>query len=108
MQKEGFGGEVKRAEPMLRASRSSVLRSETYGATRGDGAADAPARSAGASAALPCLTVTTALEQEKGEDEKPLPGPRKKQADALTENIKWMASVLGKERVGFLTLTLGD
>jgi hypothetical protein len=58
--------------------------------------------------ALPCLFVTTASEQKKEEEEKPLPGPRKKQADALTENIKWMASVFGKERVGFLTLTLGD
>jgi len=37
-----------------------------------------------------------------------LPGPRKKQADALTENIKWMATTCGQERVGFLTLTLGD
>ena len=59
-------------------------------------------------AALPCLFVTTALEQGKQEEEKPLPGPRKKQADALTENIKWMASTFGKERIGFLTLTLGD
>jgi hypothetical protein len=37
-----------------------------------------------------------------------LPGPRKKQADALTENIKWMADTFGKELVGFLTLTVGD
>jgi hypothetical protein len=59
-------------------------------------------------AALPCLFVTTASERGKQEEEKPLPGPRKKQADALTENIKWMASTFGKEGIGFLTLTLGD
>jgi hypothetical protein len=37
-----------------------------------------------------------------------LPGPRKKQAEALTQNILWMADTFGKERIGFLTLTLGD
>jgi hypothetical protein len=37
-----------------------------------------------------------------------LPGPRKKQADALTENIKCLAKTFGNERIGFLTLTLGD
>jgi excisionase family DNA binding protein len=53
----------------------------------------------------PCLFVTTASK----DDEKPLlPGPRKKQAEALTQNILWMADTFGKERIGFLTLTLGD
>jgi hypothetical protein len=53
---------------------------------------------------LPCLFETTA-----SKDEVPaLPGPRKKQAEALTENIQWMAATFGKERIGFLTLTLGD
>ena len=55
-------------------------------------------------AALPCLFVTTASEEERA----PLPGPRKKQAEALTENIKWLAETFGNERIGFLTLTLGD
>src|SRR5208282_3225793 len=58
--------------------------------------------------ALPCLFVTTASKEEKKEENRPVPGPRKKQADALTENIKWMAETFGKERIGFLTLTLGD
>ena len=84
------------------------MNSENSQSGKSEGAADASARSAGASAALPCLFVTTASEQGKQEEEKPLPGPRKKQADALTENIKWMASAFGKERIGFLTLTLGD
>ncbi len=53
---------------------------------------------------LPCLFETTASEDETP----PLPGPRKKQAEALTQNIQWMAATFGKERIGFLTLTLGD
>lgn len=58
-------------------------------------------------AALPCLFVTTASDP-KEEDSSPLPGPRRKQAEALTENIKWTAAVFGREFIGFLTLTLGD
>lgn len=65
------------------------------GAERG-GAAPAPP--------LPCLFETTASD----DDRPPLPGPRKKQAQALTENIKWMAEAFGRECIGFLTLTLGD
>jgi len=53
---------------------------------------------------LPCLSITTASKDSPP----PLPGPRKKQAYALTENIKWMADTFGQERIGFLTLTLGD
>jgi hypothetical protein len=71
-------------------------------------AADAPGAAGGTVAALPCLFVTTASKDSQEEEKSPLPGPRKKQADALTANIKWMAATFGKERVGFLTLTLGD
>ncbi len=53
---------------------------------------------------LPCLFETTASKDEVS----PLPGPRKKQAEALSQNIKWMAAMFGKGRIGFLTLTLGD
>ncbi|HEX3720857.1 MAG TPA: hypothetical protein VH595_23135 [Verrucomicrobiae bacterium] len=53
---------------------------------------------------LPYLFETTASKDEVS----PLPGPRKKQAEALTQNIQWMAATFGKERIGFLTLTLGD
>ena len=69
---------------------------------------DAHGEAVGTAAALPCLFVTTASEQKNGELEKPLPGPRKKQAEALTENIQWLAETFGPERIGFLTLTLGD
>jgi len=37
-----------------------------------------------------------------------MPGTRAKQAKALAYNIKWMADTFGVERVGFLTLTVGD
>jgi hypothetical protein len=57
---------------------------------------------------LPCLFVTTASEEKTDEENRPVPGPRKKQADALTENIKWLAVTFGKEHIAFLTLTLGD
>src|ERR1700734_2572208 len=53
---------------------------------------------------LPCLFETTASKDES----RPLPGPRRKQAEALSQNIQWMAERFGKERIGFLTLTLGD
>ncbi|PAW76247.1 MAG: hypothetical protein B9S33_21010 [Pedosphaera sp. Tous-C6FEB] len=69
-----------------------------------EGAA-ADARAARAAAALPCLFETTASEEDSPP---PLPGPRRKQAQALTDNIKWLADIFGNERIGFLTLTLGD
>jgi len=37
-----------------------------------------------------------------------MPGTKAKQASALAYNIKWMADTFGIERVGFLTLTVGD
>jgi len=37
-----------------------------------------------------------------------MPGTKAKQASALAYNIKWMADTFGVERVGFLTLTVGD
>src|SRR5580658_5843951 len=61
-------------------------------------------RAAPPASGLPCLFETTASRDEVP----PLPGPRKKQAEALTQNIQWMAETFGKERIGFLTLTLGD
>jgi hypothetical protein len=54
---------------------------------------------------LPCLFETTASNDD---ETPPLPGPRKKQAETLTQNILWMAETFGEERIGFLTLTLGD
>jgi hypothetical protein len=74
---------------------------QAHGGTEGPGA---ERRAAPPASGLPCLFETTASKDEVP----PLPGPRKKQAEALTQNIQWMAATFGKERVGFLTLTLGD
>jgi hypothetical protein len=74
---------------------------QACGGTEGPGA---ERREAPPALGLPCLFVTTASKDEVP----PLPGPRKKQAEALTQNIQWMAVTFGKERIGFLTLTLGD
>jgi hypothetical protein len=74
---------------------------QAHGGTEGPGA---ERREAPPASGLPCLFETTASE----DDVPPLPGPRKKQAEALTQNIQWMAATFGKERIGFLTLTLGD
>lgn len=37
-----------------------------------------------------------------------MPGPKRRQAEALAQNIRWLCETFGKERVGFLTLTCGD
>lgn len=37
-----------------------------------------------------------------------LPGPKRKQAWVLDENIRWLVETFGRERIGFLTLTVGD
>lgn len=37
-----------------------------------------------------------------------MPGTKAKQAKALAFNIKWMGETFGVERLGFLTLTVGD
>ena len=66
--------------------------------------AERPFRAARPGLPLPCLFVTTATD----EDSKVLPGPLKKQMEAWTRNVKWMAETFGVERLGFLTLTVGD
>jgi hypothetical protein len=75
------------------------METETAGGPGQSGASAPPA------SALPCLSVTTASDEASPT---PLPGPRKKQAEALTKNIQWMSETFGKERIGFLTLTVGD
>ena len=78
-------------------------------ATHGQGKAAEAERGGGAPASpLPCLFKTTASKEKKKEDTPPLPGPRKKQAQALVDNIEWLAKTFGAERIGFGTLTVGD
>lgn len=37
-----------------------------------------------------------------------LPGPKKRQAQAVFENVEWMGKKFGDDTLGFLTLTAGD
>jgi hypothetical protein len=37
-----------------------------------------------------------------------MPGPRKKQAQAFTDNLVWLSDAFGRDHIDFLTLTLGD
>ena len=95
-----LSGGDERSEP-----ESAIPALSNGGETSGTGPGPEPARGAAAAgSAIPCLNKTTACK-----DEPPLlPGPRKKQARALVENIEWMAKTFGQGRVGFLTLTIGD
>lgn len=68
----------------------------------------APGEAGRTPAEIPCLSVTTAYQQEAEKEDLPLPGHRRKQAEALVENIQWLVGTFGPERVGFLTLTVGD
>jgi hypothetical protein len=101
-----LSGGDERSEPESQTSQapsdSNTLTTTDRAAAGASGGAGCPA------AALPCLFVTTAPEEKQEEEKRPLPGPRKKQADALTENIKWLAETFGKNRIAFFTLTVGD
>lgn len=37
-----------------------------------------------------------------------LPGPKKKQAEALFQNVNWLVEKFGAEFIGFLTITMGE
>lgn len=52
--------------------------------------------------------MITAWEKASKSDGLKMPGTKAKQAKALAYNIKWLADTFGVERVGFLTLTVGD
>jgi len=52
--------------------------------------------------------VITELLKAAATAEQRMPGTKAKQAAALAYNIRWMADTFGIERVGFLTLTVGD
>ena len=44
----------------------------------------------------------------KAKEESLLPGPKKKQAEALFRNVNWLCDKFGPETVGMLTMTCGD
>jgi len=103
--------ELEPAEPKQRADSSSVLRSEAREAhAHTEGAADVPARSAGASAALPCQRSNNCIEEDDDEYESAsnqLSPYRRKCRHRLIMAIEWMVKKHGLNNVGLLTLTFG-
>ena len=95
-------------EHVLAAQDSSKIDEGKKHGETGGAAVAAPGGAGCPAAALPCLFVTTACPEPETAEIPPLPGPRKKQAEALVENIKWLAETFGPERIGFVTLTVGD
>lgn len=82
---------------------------EAGGASKAQGSrAEAEAPAGCPAPALPCHLETTASKGSESEEAPPLPGPRRKQAYALTQNVQWLVANFGRDRIGFLTLTLGD
>jgi len=59
-------------------------------------------------ARVACQIVTSAYQKETEKEKSPLPGTKWKQADALIRNIAWLVKIFGPERIGFVTLTVGD
>jgi hypothetical protein len=80
------------------------MSSENSLASNAEGAADASARSAGASAALPCLNTNNCNEGKK-ESLSHLSAGHRKTAYALKVNVLLMIEKHGLEKIGFLTLT---
>ena len=103
--------ELERAEPMLRASSSSVLRSETLEAPlNAVGSAVAPSEAGGGGAALPSQRSNNCIEEKENEFESAsdqLSPYRRKCRHRLIMAIEWMVKKHGLNNVGLLTLTFG-
>ena len=100
------GGEIAVAEPKLRASSSSVQRSEVREVSTGVGGVAVGAHGAAVppAAALPCLNTINCNEGEKAIAANISAGHRKT-AYALKQNVLLMIEKHGLEKIGFLTLT---
>jgi hypothetical protein len=88
---------------------SSATPTEVAALTEG-GSADAPARSAGASADLPCQRSNNCIEVDDDEFESAfnqLSPYRRKSRHRLIMAIEWMVKKYGLNNVGLLTLTFG-
>jgi hypothetical protein len=86
--------------------RASGAGGQTIGS--GPAAAGLPGEAGQPPAAVPCQTVTIACEENANEEKPPLPGTKKKQAEALVRNVGWLAESFGPDRIGFVTFTVGD
>ncbi len=92
---------------MLRATSSSVLRSNVVSIGEAEGArAVRPARAA--RPALPCLLSNNCTTEEKTEPLNILKGGHKRMAQVLFLEIMALVALYGIERIGFFTLTFAD
>jgi hypothetical protein len=103
MKTGSFDYELKRAEPMLRASSSSVLRSEVRLTSNPEGPG-AERRAAPPATGLPCPN-TINCNETKDEKLNRLSAGHRKTAFALRENCRLLIERHGLNRMGFLTLT---
>jgi hypothetical protein len=92
---------------MLRATSSSVLRSDVVSTGEGEGAG-AERRDAPPAPALPCLLSNNCTAEEKTEPLNILKGGHKRMAQVLFLEIMALVAIYGIEKIGFLTLTFAD
>jgi hypothetical protein len=95
--KQGHRFEVEQAKPMLRASSSSVLRSEVRETASLDDL------QVGTGMALPCLQVTSAPDKINV-----LTASHKRTAFMVAFEIECLVQEFGIDRIGFFTLTFKD
>jgi hypothetical protein len=102
-----LSGGDERSEPESQIEKLSIA-GEMHADT--GGVADAPARSAGASVALPCQRSNNCIEEDDDENESAsnqLSPYRRKCRHRLIMAIEWMVKKHGINFVGLLTLTFG-
>jgi len=99
-----LSGGDERSEPESQIEKFPAV-SETH--THAEGAADVPARSAGASAALPCQYSDNCIGKDADGKRAPLSPYRKKSRHRLEMAIEWMVDKYGINHVGLLTLSFG-
>jgi hypothetical protein len=105
---ECLNSELERAEPMLRAASSSVLRSDESDADMGGAGAERGA--AAPATALPCQRSNNCIEKEEEKNESPaeaLSPYRRKCRHRLIMAVERMVKKYGINHVGLLTLTFG-
>ncbi len=107
MSPQRHGSTVERAEPTLRATSSSVLRSDVVSTGEAEGAG-AERREAPPAPALPCLLSNNCTTEEKTESRNILKGGHKRMAQVLFLEIMALVAFYGIERIGFFTLTFAD
>lgn len=104
---DGQGLDVERAEPMLGATSSSVLRSEAQESSLSMVGRDgAPGEAGGSVSALPSQESDNCIGENESSAESLSPY-RRKSRHRLIVAIEWMVKKYGLNQVGLLTLTFG-